>query len=192
MTMLLPWLTQWWYSAFKLSLDFLGLTGTITVYCVPGVCSNPSKPCCSDGIMNGDEEGVDCGGSCTTKCPQAPEDKCTNVPDDTCGYEVYGPGEALCGTVGTGATSKEECCQLCVSNPSTPGFCEDLPSDKKCHGFVFTDGVCYLQYSSNVANTCGPVTSVSWFFCTHQCIWVKPVICMHMQSNVYLFILVEA
>ena len=26
-------------------------------------------PTCSDGVYNGDEGGVDCGGSCTKKCP---------------------------------------------------------------------------------------------------------------------------
>jgi len=31
--------------------------------------SCPACPTCTDGIQNGDEEGVDCGGSCPNECP---------------------------------------------------------------------------------------------------------------------------
>jgi hypothetical protein len=31
-----------------------------------------SCPVCTNGIMDGDEEGVDCGGSCTNKCVEIP------------------------------------------------------------------------------------------------------------------------
>ena len=33
------------------------------------VCGPAAEPTCDDGIMNGDETGVDCGGSCPTVCP---------------------------------------------------------------------------------------------------------------------------
>ena len=42
-----------------------------------GSCPN-SCPTCSDGIENGDETGVDCGGSCLTTCPDA------NCPTTSC------------------------------------------------------------------------------------------------------------
>lgn len=32
-------------------------------------CQPPAPPACDDGIQNGDETGVDCGGSCPTVCP---------------------------------------------------------------------------------------------------------------------------
>lgn len=34
-----------------------------------GSCPNACGPTCDDGIANGDEEGVDCGGSCPSACP---------------------------------------------------------------------------------------------------------------------------
>jgi len=34
---------------------------------------------CSDGLMNADEEGIDCGGRCTTACAGIPEDKKTEL-----------------------------------------------------------------------------------------------------------------
>ena len=34
-----------------------------------GSCANACPPTCSDEIMNGDEVGVDCGGSCGDACP---------------------------------------------------------------------------------------------------------------------------
>lgn len=136
-----------------------------------GVCSNPSKPCCSDGIMNGDEEGKDCGGSCATKCPQAPEDKCANIPEDTCGFEVYGPLENLCSPPPTVTSSKEECCQRCVNNDNTSGEC----NEGKCRGFVFLNNMCFLQYSPAEANACGAIVSDERFFCAQKCIWVKLV-----------------
>lgn len=43
--------------------------------CVSGVCSGTeplrkcAAPSCSDGVANGDERGVDCGGSCGAGCP---------------------------------------------------------------------------------------------------------------------------
>ena len=33
------------------------------------VCGPAAEPTCDDGIMNGDETGIDCGGSCPTVCP---------------------------------------------------------------------------------------------------------------------------
>ncbi|GAA4278077.1 hypothetical protein GCM10022259_28020 [Aquimarina mytili] len=31
-------------------------------------CNDPSEPTCNDGIQNGDETGIDCGGSCPNDC----------------------------------------------------------------------------------------------------------------------------
>jgi hypothetical protein len=36
-------------------------------------CEDATAPTCSDGVMNGDEEGVDCGGSCPNACPDETE-----------------------------------------------------------------------------------------------------------------------
>lgn len=39
--------------------------------CPASICGAPPPPSCNDGIENGDEEGVDCGGSCQNVCPVA-------------------------------------------------------------------------------------------------------------------------
>ncbi|MFA5157824.1 MAG: carboxypeptidase-like regulatory domain-containing protein [Patescibacteria group bacterium] len=49
-------------------------TATVTVTATP-----PPDPTCSDGVQNGDETGIDCGGSCSA-CPVTPpSDGCANV-----------------------------------------------------------------------------------------------------------------
>ncbi len=35
-------------------------------------CGEPAEPTCDDGVQNGDETGVDCGGSCPNECPPEP------------------------------------------------------------------------------------------------------------------------
>ena len=46
--------------------------GTETGIDCGGTCAAcPVEPTCTDGVQNGDEEGVDCGGSCTNACPQS-------------------------------------------------------------------------------------------------------------------------
>ncbi|MBU2523288.1 MAG: hypothetical protein KKE23_03295, partial [Nanoarchaeota archaeon] len=39
-----------------------------TNLCIEGKCQEAKKPACDDGVMNGDETGADCGGSCKNKC----------------------------------------------------------------------------------------------------------------------------
>ncbi|MDB4935039.1 MAG: hypothetical protein JWP87_2011 [Labilithrix sp.] len=43
--------------------------------CTSGLCDNATKTCtapgCNDGVLNGNETDVDCGGSCSTKCAVA-------------------------------------------------------------------------------------------------------------------------
>lgn len=51
--------------------------------CTTGCCSDSTGLCelcpCENGIEDGDEEGVDCGGSCPTACPSGP---CSNGVKD--------------------------------------------------------------------------------------------------------------
>ena len=55
---------------------FIILTITvIVVFIISGVLFNIfyNPPSCNDGVQNGLEEGVDCGGRCADPCPVAPE-----------------------------------------------------------------------------------------------------------------------
>lgn len=48
----------------------------------PNACDVDPDPTCNDGIKNGDETGVDCGGSCPA-CPVDPDEEiCDNEVDD--------------------------------------------------------------------------------------------------------------
>lgn len=53
-------------------------------FCLSQVCKSPS---CSDGIMDGDESGVDCGGSCNMQgkyCACGTNWDCSDAGDETC------------------------------------------------------------------------------------------------------------
>lgn len=62
--------------AFKRQLIILGILAGIACS-ILAVIIYPhlnKKPTCSDGLQNGTEQGVDCGGSCSLICPFATED----------------------------------------------------------------------------------------------------------------------
>ena len=52
--------------------------------CISGVCDADALTCtaptCDDGVQNGDEEGIDCGGSCPDTCD--PVQYCVDMDDD--------------------------------------------------------------------------------------------------------------
>lgn len=52
--------------------------------CISGVCDADALTCtaptCDDGVQNGDEEGIDCGGSCPDTCD--PVQYCTDMDED--------------------------------------------------------------------------------------------------------------
>src|SRR5688572_18319022 len=52
----------------------------------PGACAAPAPPSCEDQLRNQDETGVDCGGSCTAKCAQG----------DGCGADADCEAPLLC------------------------------------------------------------------------------------------------
>ena len=69
-----------------------------------GSCPNscPTTPTCTDGIQNGDETGVDCGGSCPNSCPTTPT--CTDgiQNGDETGVDCGGSCPNSCPTTGGG------------------------------------------------------------------------------------------
>lgn len=58
-------------------------------------CGAPAEPTCDDGIQNGDETGVDCGGS---NCPACPEPTCNDgiQNGDETGVDCGGSSCAAC------------------------------------------------------------------------------------------------
>jgi hypothetical protein len=102
--------------------------------CVNGVCLPPS---CSDDVMNGDETGMDCGGSVCGPCP---------------------PGE--------GCTTSDDCIEkICSGDVCLPPLCSDgvkngNESDIDCGGSCNTNcpaGQKCLSSSDCVTGLCGPV-----------------------------------
>ena len=69
-----------------------------------GSCPNSCTPAptCSDGIQNGDETGVDCGGSCPNSCTPAPTCSDGIQNGDETGVDCGGSCPSSCSTSGGG------------------------------------------------------------------------------------------
>jgi len=112
----------------------------------PGLGIILSSPTCSDGIANGDEGGVDCGGSECAPCPN--DSGCSAGADcgsgvcganvcraPTCSDAVRNQDEAdtdcggnVCGSCGTGAACAQnaDCASsICTNNACQSGSCSD-------------------------------------------------------------------
>lgn len=101
---------------------------------------------CSDELMNGDETGVDCGGSCLG----CDGDECQNAGDCQSGECV---DDVCC------ATSCTEC-EICDA-PGMEGQCEPKPDDEECGDEGYTcDGSGECRDSCSSADECG-----SAYFC---------------------------
>lgn len=103
-------------------------------------CGTPPTPTCTDGIQNGDEEGVDCGGSCPNACPPPPV--CTtvnitinldNYPEET-SWTITSAG----GTVASGGTYGNQ--------PDGSTVVETACLEDGCYDFTifdtYGDGIC--------------------------------------------------
>jgi hypothetical protein len=96
--------------------------------CVGGQCAAPS---CTDGVKNGDEVGVDCGGAC------AIPETCNGQDDDCNGSIDEGLGSTICG-VGACQVMVQNCVggapQICVPAEPKPELCDGADND--CDGAV--------------------------------------------------------
>lgn len=90
-------------------------------------CGAPVEPTCDDGIQNGDETGVDCGGS---NCPACPEPTCSDgiQNGDETGVDCGGSCAACPATCDDGIQNGDEegvdCGGSSCSPCSTGGPCE--------------------------------------------------------------------
>lgn len=75
----------------------------------------PGTPSCTDGIQNGTETGVDCGGSCTAKCPNG--SGCTTGADCQSGVCTGG----MCVAPGQQFTA-----QLSLTSNWDTGYCAEV------------------------------------------------------------------
>ncbi|MGC4070716.1 MAG: hypothetical protein QM784_39800 [Polyangiaceae bacterium] len=123
--------------------------------CKDGRCAEPS---CSDGVRNGTEGDVDCGGSCPNRCEDAK--KCRDMTDcksgvclnDTCaaptcndsvkngtetGKDCGGPCATKCAVDQGCATNAD-----CVSNSCSGGVCVDPSCSNNTKDGTETDKDC--------------------------------------------------
>jgi hypothetical protein len=151
---------SWWVEAYC-----AGGEKAVSVACefrrstrYSAVC-DPPAPTCSDGIQNGDEAGVDCGGSACAACPSC-EDGTQNGSET--GVDCGGPDCAACPTcedgIQNGSETGVDCGGPdCVACPT----CEDgiqngLELDVDCGGPDCSACPCgqpYNLYASNFTNS---------------------------------------
>lgn len=84
------------------------------------ICDNSNpQPTCSDGIQNGDETGIDCGGSCNPCDTSNPGDCQESCPDS---HPLF-----LCGQCFTSATQAQSagCSEVCDNSNPDPTTCND-------------------------------------------------------------------
>jgi hypothetical protein len=121
-------------------------------------CNTP--PTCDDGIQNGDETGVDCGGSSCEPCSTACTDNEVNVTitlDDYPEETAWSIVNASGTTVASGSYSS--------ANPDGSTVSETLCLPDGCYDFIITDsygdGICcaYGNGSYSVTNSSGTLAS---------------------------------
>jgi hypothetical protein len=116
--------------------------------------STPPPPTCDDGIQNGDETGVDCGGSSCAPCQSGCSDNevtlditFDNYPEETSWSIVNDAGQ----TVASGSYS--------TANPDGSSITETLCLPDDCYTFTindaYGDGIC-CSYGSGSYTLTGP------------------------------------
>ncbi|CAL2083837.1 T9SS type A sorting domain-containing protein [Tenacibaculum sp. 190524A05c] len=112
--------------------------------------TNPDTPTCNDGIQNGDETGVDCGGSCNNNCDT------TNPPK--CNDGIQNGSE-------TGIDCGGSCSNSCDTNPPSGLVAKLLPPNEQILLTVGQDLKTVAEYKdSGLYPTMGGVTQYVAFY----------------------------
>jgi hypothetical protein len=149
-------------------------------------CGTPADPTCTDGIQNGDETGIDCGGTNCAECP--PEPSCTDGVQNgnETGVDCGGPDCAPCPCEGSNVNVTitldnypEETSWTIVnasgstvasggtygSQPDGSTVSVDLCLADGCYDFVindaYGDGICCSYGSGSYSVTEGSTTYAS-------------------------------
>ncbi|MGB1318448.1 MAG: zinc metalloprotease, partial [Flavobacteriales bacterium] len=124
-------------------------------------CGAPAPPTCTDGIQNGDEEGVDCGGSNCTPCVSGCDGDTEvtvsitfdNYPEET-SWSITNSSGA---TVASGGTYGSE--------PDGSTFTEAVCLPNGCYDFIindtYGDGICCSYGNGSYSVTDGGSTLAS-------------------------------
>jgi len=127
---------------------------TLAVACTVGNCPN-----CSDGRHNGDETGVDCGGSCAKVCCAGTLPASTQLTNSNTLNDVYASCPATCATVATGAWYGGV--TMSIAPPSTNCTCIPTNCVAACAGMTASPGT-----GCTVGN---PVKAVSTYIPSTNC-----------------------
>jgi hypothetical protein len=95
--------------------------------CISGQCDGNHCGSCTDGVKDGSESDVDCGGSCATKCP---ESKICNVDFD-CEFGICEIPPVMTSSSSGGGSMGPGICNTCNN-----GFTDSNESDKDCGGLT--------------------------------------------------------
>ncbi len=113
-------------------------------------------PTCDDGVQNGDEEGVDCGGSCPDECEPTCDDGIQNGDEE--GIDCGGTNCAACPTCDDGILNGDE--EDIDCGGSCPACPEDIV-DLSVTFDIFTDwGTGYCAFVDVTNN--GTIPSTTW------------------------------
>jgi hypothetical protein len=123
--------------------------------CVKGACAEAS---CSDGVMNGSETGVDCGGGCSG-CP--PGAACIRSSDCAAGTNQMAPcigrvcGAAVCapGYADCNGDSSDGCEVRTDDDPEHCGACDEPCSPRQASG-VCAAGTCAVDTCTSRFGDC--------------------------------------
>lgn len=133
-----------------------GAACSVASDCLSGVCSNGScqpaaiTPTCSDGVSNGDEAGIDCGGACApcadgSACGSASDCESGLCLDGVCQARACAQGETQACYTGSPATLNVGACRAgvttCLDDGSAFGPCvgEVTPTPERCTTSVDDD-----------------------------------------------------
>lgn len=107
-----------------------------------GCGSTPPTPTCSDGVKNGSETAVDCGGSCSTKCGN--------------GQTCSGGGDCASGTCMAGVcqapTTAKVTAVITLADQWTGGYCANLKVTNTSNATITSWTVTLNTNQSTIAN----------------------------------------
>ncbi|MEM6684301.1 MAG: M43 family zinc metalloprotease [Bacteroidota bacterium] len=146
--------TQGQKSRMRAVLDVGGFRRSLALSNKCGATPPPPPPTCNDGIQNGDETGVDCGGSSCAPCQSGCSD---NEVTLTITFDNY-PEETSWSLVTDGGTSVASG-TYSAANPDGSTVIETLCLPNDCYTFTindaFGDGIC-CSYGNGSYTLTGP------------------------------------
>ncbi len=137
-----------------------------------------SMPSCQDGLKNGSEEGVDCGGSCKAPCRTCSADPQCLAGEKCCAGYCKKPACAINEDCGTGrqCTNGGQCSAACqnINCPegaiNTACYCGGLPkTGGYCCSGTYRATVCSTDTNCNDNNIATKDTCTSPKSCTAAC-----------------------